>query len=205
MRVSRVTAALAITAILLAGCSEVVERPPEPAAEATSEQLTEPTTEPSTEPTQKPASPDAEVVDINAVVQASYELFEAQGMTETSTFEGEEYALVFDPTMDDYQAALLNRATGESELIFETDYFTIFVIYLIAESETGTITAAADGSYLAQDENLGAIRFFVSDGIITAAEGEDQSWQSTFDYLVDPELKQVLLSERQALLDSFTD
>lgn len=213
MRASRVAAGLAITAILLAGCSQAGDGSLEPTAEPTNPQATETNPKPtetakptdSAAPNQSPANPDAEPADIKAVVQASYELFEAQGMTETATFEGAEYALVFDPSIDDYQAALLNRATGESELIFETDYFTLFVIYLIAESETGTITEEAAGGYLAEDENYGTIRFFVSDGIVTAAEGEDQNWRATFEYSVAPELREVLLAERQALLDSFTE
>lgn len=179
---------------LLAGCSPQADSITEPSQTATLEPSASPTTEAQTE-----------AQEIRALVRASYELFETVGMTETVSSEAVEYGLLFDPSIRDYQAVILDRSTGESELIFQTDYFSLFVIYLIAESDEGKITKQAEGTYLAQEQTFGSFRFFVEDGIITAAEGEDQSWKASFEYSVDSELREVLLTKRQELLDSFTD
>ena len=50
-----------------------------------------------------------------------------------------------------------------------------------------------------------SIRLFVEDGFITSAEGIDKTWEASFVYAVDPELREVLLKERQELLDSLND
>lgn len=215
MRAINTIAALAIALAALTGCSQSADSSLEQATDQPANQTTDPSPEttqseaeqtPTTKPTEsEEPEGSADEVDIKAVVLASYELFESQGMTETATSDGVEYGLVFDPSIKDYQAAILDRSTGESELVFKTDYFSVFVIYLIAESETGVITQEAAGAYLAEDPDFGSIRFFVEDGIITAAEGKDKTWEASFVYAVDPELREVLLKERQELLDSFTD
>lgn len=142
---------------------------------------------------------------IKELVTNSYLKFEDQGMTEIVASDGVEYALLYDPGMEDYQAVLVDRSTNESELIYETDYFTIFVLYLMATESDGAFTQEEQNVFLAQDPNYGNIRFFVKDGLITRAEGKDQSWQASFDYSIDEELKEVLLLERQELLDSFEE
>ena len=209
------TAAIAISLAALVGCSQPADSSLEQATDqpvnqtsASSPETTQSDSEQTT--TAKPTESEepegsANEIDIKTVVLASYELFDAQGMTETATSDGVEYGLVFDPSIKDYQAAILDRSTGESELVFQTDYFSVFVIYLIAESETGVITRESPGTFLAEDPDFGSIRFFVEDGIITAAEGKDKTWEASFVYAVDPELREVLLKERQELLDSFTD
>ena len=202
MRVINTIAALAVALSTLTGCSESINQPTAATSETTQNQGQTQTAKPTESP--KPEVIEGEVA-INTVVLASYELFESQGMTEIATSDGVEYGLVFDPSIQDYQAAILDRSTGASELVFQTDYFSVFVIYLISESETGVITQEAPGTYLAEDPELGSIRFFVEDGIITAAEGKDKTWEASFVYAVDPELREVLLKERQELLDSFTD
>ena len=209
------TAAIAISLAALVGCSQPADSSLEQATDQPVNQTTASwpeTTQSDSEhtPTAKPTKGEepegsADEIDIKTVVLASYELFEAQGMTETATSDGVEYGLVFDPSIEDYQAAILDRSTGESELVFQTDYFSVFVIYLIAESETGVITQDSPGTFLAEDPDFASIRFFVENGIITAAQGKDKTWEASFVFAVDPELREVLLKERQELLDSFTD
>ena len=213
MRVTTKLSALAISIALLAGCSQLAAESASPTQEVKPTETSpseSPSTESSVEPTEEPevdssAETELGASEIRSIVLASYELFESQGMTEIATSDGVEYGLVFDPSIKDYQAAILDRSTGESELVFQTDYFSVFVIYLISESETGVITQKAAGSYLAEDPDFGSIRFFVEDGIITSAEGKDKTWEASFVYAVDPELREVLLKKRQELLDSFTD
>lgn len=191
-------ATIAVCALLTAGCSQA---PTEQVQTTALVQATE-----QEAPTQNTGQQRDDVLDseeIKKLVVGSYESFDTLGMTETSISDGVEYALLYDPGMEDYQAVMLDRSTGVAELVYETDYFTLFVLYLMAEETQGIFTQEAPHVYLAQDPNYGMIRFFVEDGLVVAAEGEDQSWQSSFEYRVDQELQQVLLQERQVLQDSF--
>lgn len=142
---------------------------------------------------------------ISEVIELSYQAFETKGMTEVAQSEGQTYKLLYDPTMEDYQAILVEELSGEAQLIFETDYFTLFVIYLISQSPDGLIEDQGDGRYLAQDENYGNFYFQVSENLIVSAEGKDGTWSAEFSYEVDPELKVLLLEKRQVLLDSFEE
>lgn len=198
-------AILGIVTILLAGCSAAagpsISLSPKPS------QPTAPSTQGPPAET-APEGADEEPLgghEIKEIVLASFLAFEEQGMTERALSQGDEFDLLFDPTMEDYQAVLLDRANDSSELIYETDYFTIFVLYLMAEASSGTFAQEDAGVFLAQDPNYGNIRFFAQDGLIRSAEGMDQSWQATFEYSVDPDLRKVLLAERQKLLDSFEE
>jgi hypothetical protein len=184
--------AVLISITLLAGCSPQAEPSQSPTVDS----------QPGTSEEQAEPSLDASVLEI---VIASYSKFETLGMTETATSDGEVFTLLYDPSLEDYQAVILDRTTGEATLVFETDYFTLFSIYLIAQHGEGAFTKEEEDVYLVEDENYGSIRFFVEDGLIVGAEGKDQSWNASFDYAVDEQMKQLLLLERQELLDSFTD
>jgi hypothetical protein len=189
---SRVILAALISLVLLAGCSPQAGQSQSPTVDS----------QPGTSEQQAERSLDASLLEM---VIASYSKFETLGMTETATSNGEVFTLVYDPSLEDYQAVILDRTTGEATLVFETDYFTLFSIYLIAQRGEGAFTKEAEDVYLVEDENYGSIRFFVEDGLIVGAEGKDQSWNASFEYAVDAQMKQLLLLERQELLDSFTD
>lgn len=196
-------ATLAVSVLLTTGCAQVAKEQVQATA---SDQATQQGA-PADNTANNAAQPQSEAVleseEIKKIVLDSYESFDTLGMTETSVSDGVEYALLYDPGMVDYQAVMVDRSTGVAELVYETDYFTLFVLYLMAEETQGVFTQEAPGVYLAQDPNYGNIRFFVEEGLVVAAEGKDQSWHSSFEYRVDQELQQVLLQERQVLLDSF--
>lgn len=210
-RVLIAIAGLGCSLLLLGGCSNDSATPQTPASQSSESQSSESqssesqSASPSTQPSESEAMAELESSAIKELVTNSYLKFEDQGMTEIVASDGVEYALLYDPGMEDYQAVLVDRSTNESELIYETDYFTIFVLYLMATESDGAFTQEEQNVFLAQDPNYGNIRFFVKDGLITRAEGKDQSWQASFDYSIDEELKEVLLLERQELLDSFEE
>lgn len=140
------------------------------------------------------------------IIQRSFEEFERSGMTEIALSDGIEYRLLFDPTMEDYQAVLLDTSTDQAELVFETDYFTLFTLYLMLETDDSSqIEKVADDSFLASSDDFGLIRFYVSEGLIVGAEDPDGLWESSFSYSVDSELRARLETERQRLIDSFTE
>lgn len=192
----RKLALLVVLALSLAGCS--------PSQDPTNQ---DPSNQDQT--SQSPSAENQETTEenltVSEVIELSYEAFETKGMTEVVQSEGQTYKLLYDPTMEDYQAVLVEELSGEAQLIFETDYFTLFVIYLISQSPDGLIEDQGDGRYLAQDENYGNFYFQVLDNLIVSAEGKDATWSAEFNYEVDPELKVLLLEQRQVLLDSFEE
>ena len=142
--------------------------------------------------------------EVYEVVEKSYLLFEEKGMTERVLSEGEEFALLFDPEQPDYQAAWFNLDTGESELIFETDYFTLFVAYLMVDVPGHEIEIFPGGFVLSAPE-WNPIEYTVKDGYLTGAQGVEFDWVATFDYSVDADLVPGLETLAAELIESFEE
>ena len=194
-------AVLIAGALLLTGCASSQQdlTTIEPSAVETT------TATPETEVTQKPESTqELKLTEELAreIMLASYEEFEAKGMTETVVSDGETWKLVMDPEQPDYQAALFNLDTGDRELVFQTDYFTLFVGYLMLESP-GSMVEITDAGFIASADDFNPIEYFVEDGLVVGARGVDFDWDAKFEYSVDPELRDGLLELTQELFDSF--
>jgi hypothetical protein len=142
--------------------------------------------------------------EVYEVVERSYLLFEERGMTERVISEGEEFVLLFDPEQPDYQAAWFNLDTGESELIFETDYFTLFVAYLMLDVPGHEIEIVPGGFVLSAPE-WNPIEYTVKDGYLTGAKGVEFDWVATFDYSVDVDLVPGLKTLAAELIESFEE
>lgn len=185
-------------ALLLTGCTSEQQEVPtiEPSAVETATATAEP------EVTQESSEPALTEELAREIMLASYEEFEAKGMTETVVSDGETWMLVMDPEQPDYQAALFNLDTGDRELVFETDYFTLFVGYLMLESPGSTVEITEDG-FIASADDFNPIEYFVKDGLVVGAKGVDFDWSAKFDYSVDPELRKGLLELTEELLQSF--
>lgn len=186
----------ALLVLLLAGCSQVATEQssstPEP--QTTSASIDEPveTAEPALLTEQQ----------ARAIMLKSYEEFEAKGMTETVVSEGETWKLVMDPEQPDYQAALFNLDTGDRELVYQTDYFTLFVGYLMLESPGSGVEITEEG-FIASADDYNPIEYFVEGGLVVGARGVDFDWSAEFEYSVDPDLRQGLLELTEELLASF--
>lgn len=185
-------------ALLLTGCASQQQETPtiEPSAAETR------TTTPEPEVTQEPAEPELTEELAREIMLASYEAFESKGMTETTISDGETWMLVMDPEQPDYQAALFNLDTGDRELVFETDYFTLFVGYLMLESPGSKVEITEEG-FIASADDFNPIEYFVEDGLLVGAKGVDFDWSAEFDYSVDPELREGLLELTEELVSSF--
>lgn len=140
------------------------------------------------------------------IVLDSYERFESDGATETLSNTEGTWDLLFDPSREDYQAAWFNRDTGESELIFETDYFSVFVAYLMLSDRELEISVLEDG-FRMQSENWAEIDFVVENNLIVGASSEAfEPWSSKIIYAVDPKLREQLVDlERELLADFQTE
>ena len=185
-------------ALLLSGCvAEQQDLPKiEPSVTATA------TTTPETEAPQESLQPALTEELAREIMLASYEEFEVRGMTETVVSDGETWMLVMDPEQPDYQAALFNLDTGYRELVFETDYFTLFVGYLMLESPGSEIEITDEG-FIASAADYNPIEYVVKDGLVVGAQGVDFDWSAEFEYSVNPELREGLLELTEELVSSF--
>ena len=194
-------ALLLTSALLLSGCA--TEQQDLPTVETSAASTTTPTPEP--ELTEEPESTQGlELTEELAreIMLASYEEFEVKGMTETVASDGETWMLVMDPEQPDYQAALFNLDTGDRELVFETDYFTLFVGYLMLESPGSEVEITEDG-FIASADDFNPIEYFAKDGLVVGARGVDFDWTAEFEYSVDPVLREGLMELAEELLQSF--
>ena len=185
-------------ALLLSGCvAEQQDLPTiEPSVTATA------TASPETEAPQESLQPALTEELAREIMLASYEEFEVRGMTETVVSDGETWMLVMDPEQPDYQAALFNLDTGYRELVFETDYFTLFVGYLMLESPGSEIEITDEG-FIASAADYNPIEYVVKDGLVVGAQGVDFDWSAEFEYSVNPELREGLLELTEELVSSF--
>lgn len=186
-------AAFAVACLALSGCGQGQELTQSPSSVATTN-----STEVAAESVLEPRNEEW----ARQVMLESYYRFESEGMTETVFSEGETWKLVMDPTQADYQAALFNLDTLERQLIFETDYFTLFVGYLMLES-TGSDFVPSDQGFIASADDFNSIEFFVEGNSVSGAQGLDQEWVASFDYSVDPELRDGLIQLADELIASF--
>lgn len=125
------------------------------------------------------------------LINASYLAMEQGGLSEIVVSGDQRFALVYDPSKSEYQAAMQNLVSNEAELLFEKDNFSIFYMYLMLEVQ-GVAIDVFQESYLISAPEWGTIEFFGSDGLIDRAQGPSASWQATFSYEVDPELDIML-------------
>lgn len=182
--------------ILLSGCAGIAPAP-------TSSPESSGTT-PEASSSQPESSPNEQLTETSVleVIERSYLRFEAEGMTERVESDGESFVLLFDPKQPDYQAAWFNLDTGESELIFETDYFTLFVAYLMLDVPGHEIELVPGGFVLSAPE-WNPIEYTVKGGLLTGAKGVEFDWDATFEYGVHQELVPKLEALAQQLIDSF--
>lgn len=139
---------------------------------------------------------------VREIIQASYEAFEEIGLTETVVSQGETWMLLHDPSQPYYQAGLFNRTTGLNELIFETDYFTHFLPYLMMQTPGFEITVKEE-SFIVVADGFSPLEYRVSDGLLSSATGIGFDWEASFEYRVDEELQRELVMMADELVESF--
>lgn len=133
-----------------------------------------------------------------SVIKASYERFETVGVTEELTNPEGDWVMIYDPSRRDYQAAWFNEADNKSELIFEADYFSIYVAHLMLQDQEIAITELPEG-FKISSKNWAPIRFTVRNGLLVAAASDSHSsWRSQISYRVSEEnRKRLILLERE--------
>lgn len=139
---------------------------------------------------------------VREIIQASYEKFEEVGLTETVVSEGETWKLLYDPSQPYYKAGLFNQDTGANELVFETDYFTHFLAYLMMQTSGFEITGQ-EGSFVVIADGFSPLEYQVVDGLIVSASGIGFDWEASFEYRVDQDLQKELVVMADELVESF--
>ena len=132
----------------------------------------------------------------------SYEMFESIGVTEELSNTEGDWVMVYDPSRSDYRAAWFNEVDHKSELIFEADYFAVYVAHLMLSDQELSITELPDG-FKMSSKNWAPIRFRVENGLLVAAESDSHSpWKSKFSYQVSEENRKRLIALERELQDS---
>lgn len=132
----------------------------------------------------------------------SYERFESVGVTEELSNSEGDWVMVYDPSRSDYRAAWFNEVDHKSELIFEADYFAIYVAHQMLSDQDLSIKELPNG-FRISSRNWAPIRFTVENGLLVAAESDSHSpWSSKFRYQVSEENRKRLISLELELQDS---
>lgn len=143
------------------------------------------------------AQGDPEVISVlTEAVQASTELFETSGMTETVTSAGDDYILSYAPTDGEFIAGLYNVEVDDVIPMDQKELFTIFAAKAMLESPQTTVTEVS-GGYELTNPSFDAIRVFVTDGLVTAGEDVAGNWTGTFVYQPDPYVIELLAKASQ--------
>lgn len=138
------------------------------------------------------------------IVLDSYQLFEERGVTEELKNQEGDWTLVFDPSLSEYQAAWFN-SQGEGELIFETDYFSVFVAYLML-SDRGLETQMTTTGFSMKSENWAQIDFVVQNGLIVGASSKEfEPWTSKISYRVSRDSRDKIAELEKELVAGFSE
>lgn len=139
---------------------------------------------------------------VKSVINSSYERFESVGVTEELTNSEGDWVMIYDPSRKDYQAAWFNDADHKSELIFEADYFSIYVAHLMLQDQELSITELPEG-FKISSKHWAPIRFTVKNGLLVGASSNSNSpWKSEFSYRVSEENRKRLISLERELQES---
>ena len=133
---------------------------------------------------------EANVVD---AVEASYQLWLSQGMTEEVTSSGDRYILTYQPG-GEFLAALYNLELEDVIPIEQPELFTVYSAWIMLQDDATSIVEGENKLTLT-NADYGDFTVFIEDGIIVSGEAVDGSWSGVFRYEPDPETLKLLEQE----------
>jgi hypothetical protein len=151
-------------AVGLAGCA------PAEVASSTSPEATTSATAPAT----------AVEVNVLDAVEASYQLWLSQGMTEEVTSSGDRYILTYEPG-GDFVAALYNVDLEDVIPIEQPELFTVYSAWMMLKDDA-TVIVEGDNQLTLTNEVYGDFTVFIENGIIVSGEAVNGSWTGVFRY-----------------------
>jgi hypothetical protein len=160
----------------LAGCA------PAEVASSTSPETTASATAPET----------AVEVNVLDAVEASYQLWLSQGMTEEVTSSGDTYILTYQPGAD-FVAALYNVDLEDVIPIEQPELFTVYSAWMMLKDDA-TVIVEGDNQLTLTNDGYGDFTVFIENGIIVSGEAVNGSWTGVFRY--EPDLPTLELLEQ---------
>jgi hypothetical protein len=143
----------------------------------------------STEATASPtASETAVEVTVLDAVEASYQLWLSQGMTEEVTSSGDSYILTYQPGAE-FVAALYNLELQDVIPIEQPELFTVYSAWMMLKDDA-TVIVEGDNQLTLTNDGYGDFTVFIENGVIVSGEAVNGSWTGVFRYEPDvPTLK----------------
>lgn len=171
--------AAAASAVLLAGL-----------AGCAPSETTAPATESSATATAPEVAQEASVLD---AVEASYQKWLADGMTEEVTSSGDRYILTYEPG-ETFVAALYNLEFEDVIPIEQPELFTVYSAWIMLQDEA-TVIVEGENQLQLTNASYGDFTVFIEDGLIVSGEAADGSWSGVFRYEPDAATLELLAQE----------
>jgi hypothetical protein len=150
-------------------------------------------TSPLTETTTSATAPETAVeVNVLDAVEASYQLWLTQGMTEEVTSAGESYILTYQPGAE-FVAALYNVDLDDVIPIEQPELFTVYSAWMMLKDDA-TVVVEGDNQLTLTNEGYGDFTVFIENGIIVSGKAVNGSWTGVFRY--EPDLPTLKLLEQ---------
>ena len=160
----------------LAGCA------PAEVAVSTSPEATTSVTAPAT----------AAEVNVLDAVEASYQLWLSQGMTEEVDSSGDTYILTYQPG-GDFVAALYNVELEDVIPIEQPELFTVYSAWMMLKDDA-TVIVEGENQLTLTNEGYGDFTVFIENGLIVSGEAVNGSWTGVFRY--EPDLPTLGILEQ---------
>jgi hypothetical protein len=127
-------------------------------------------------------------------VEASYELFQSAGMTETVDSGGDAYVLSYDPSNPEFVAALYNLSFDDVIPVEEKELFTVYATWLYVNDGSSVVELTPTGISVTNDVSS-PFQVVIENGLIVSGSAIDGSWTGTFNYQPDLEVLARLSAE----------
>ncbi len=138
------------------------------------------------------ATAPATAVEVNVLdaVEASYQLWLSQGMTEEVDSSGDTYILTYQPG-GDFVAALYNVELEDVIPIEQPELFTVYSAWMMLQDDE-TVVVEGDNQLTLTNEGYGDFTVFIENGIIVSGEAVNGSWTGVFRYEPDRAILELL-------------
>lgn len=145
--------------------------------------------------TEAPAEAVGDVTVLEAV-EASYQLWLTNGMTEEVTSSGERYVLTYKPSPDGgaFLAGLYNLEIDDIIPIEQPELFTVYSAWAMLKDDA-TVIVEGENQLSLENKDYGDFTVFIEDGLIVSGEEATGAWTGVFRYEPDLPLLERLNKE----------
>lgn len=173
-----------VSALLLSGCAaggDAGDAAPAPAATSSAS---------AADAGGEEAPGSEEEVSLLEAVEASYQLWLANGMTEEVTSSGDRYVLTYQPG-GDFVAALYNLDFDDVIPIEQPELFTVYSAWMMLQDDA-TVVVEGDNQLSLSNESYGNFTVFIENGLIVSGEEASGAWTGVFRYEPDRAILELL-------------